>query len=162
MTSSSHGWSIQSGRNESGCGSTFLDNLNCKQLTSPGDDTHDNDGHGHHAHDHRQTWTIQDWQHQGYQRILSRQESFSVHNRDVMDMFTYAPPVTDVAHPSTLLLAPVLPSTPGHRRGLIPALGDPTSPSSERHRTERETSRSPLVDARELSAWSSGCSVRPS
>ena len=28
LTFSSRGWSIQSGRNASGCGSTFLDNLN--------------------------------------------------------------------------------------------------------------------------------------
>ena len=83
----------------------------------------------------------------------SRWKNWALSMVFVMDRFTYAPPMTDAAHPSSLLLPPVLPSTAGQRRGLFPAqLGDPTSPSSERRRTERETSRS-----RELSAWSSGC-----
>ena len=55
--------------------------------------------------EHSQAWTIRDWQHQGYQRILSRFESFSTHqaqdqslvdvqNSDIIrveEMFTYAP-----------------------------------------------------------------------
>ena len=55
--------------------------------------------------EHSQAWTIRDWQHQGYQRILSHLESFSTHHaRDqslvdmqnsdairVEEMFTYAP-----------------------------------------------------------------------
>ena len=51
-----------------------------KRVTAPGDETQDNDEQGHHAPEHRQTWTIQDWQHQGYQRVLTRCESFSTHN----------------------------------------------------------------------------------
>ena len=56
--------------------------------------------------EHSQAWTSRDWQHQGYQRILSRFESFSTHqaqdqslvdvqNSDIIrveEMFTYAPP----------------------------------------------------------------------
>ena len=30
--------------------------------------------------EHGQAWTIRDWQHQGYQRILSRSESFTTHH----------------------------------------------------------------------------------
>ena len=150
-----------------------------KPVVSPSEETQDNEAwQGHYAHDHRQIWTIQDWQHQGYQRILTRYESFSTHNhnasdqqregvrnpdfsiqveelgssqhglrqqdRNVVNMFTYAPPMTDTAHPSSLLLPPVLPSIAGHRGGLLPAqVGDPASPSSERRRTERAISRSP-------------------
>ena len=131
-----------------------------KRVTVPGDETQDNDEQGHHAPENRQTWTIQDWQHQGYQRVLIRHESFSTHNapdqqregvrnpdfsiqveelgsqhglrhkdRDVMDMFTYAPPMTDAAHPSSLHLPPVF------YGGTLPAqVGDPSSPFSERRR----------------------------
>ena len=138
-------------------------------MTAPGDETQDHDEPGHHAPERRQAWIIRDWQHQGYQRVLTRFESFSTHNaldqpldglhnpdfstqveelgsqhglrqqdRGVMDMFTYAPPMTDVAHPSSLHLPPVF------YGGILPAqLGDPSSPSSERHRTERAISRSP-------------------
>ena len=59
--------------------------------------------------EHSQAWTIRDWQHQGYQRILSRKESFTTHHaRDqslgdvqnsdaipVEEMFTYATPIYD-------------------------------------------------------------------
>ena len=34
----------------------------------------------HYLRHHYETWTIQDWQHQGYQRILTRHESFSINN----------------------------------------------------------------------------------
>ena len=116
-----------------------------------------------------QAWTIRDWQHQGYQRVLTCYESFSTHhaldqpldglhnpdistqveelgpqhglrqqNRGMMDMFTYAPPMSDVAHPSSLHLPPVF------YGGTLPTqLGDPSPPSSERYRTERAISRSP-------------------
>ena len=88
LTFSTRGWSIQSGRNVSGCGSIFLDNLSygtlmmkyltCqrntfrewKRVTDPDEETHEPG----------QTWTIRDWQHQGYQRVLSRYESFSTHH----------------------------------------------------------------------------------
>ena len=56
--------------------------------------------------EHGQAWNIRDWQHQGYQRILSRMESFATHhshdqslgqvrNSDaisVEETFTYATP----------------------------------------------------------------------
>ena len=112
-------------------------------MTDPDDETHEPG----------QAWTIQDWQHQGYQRILSRYESFSthrapdqpldgLHNPDISiqveEIFTYAPPMSEVTHPSSLHLPPVF------YGGTRPAqLGDPSSPSSERHRTERAISRSP-------------------
>ena len=181
LTSSSRGWSIQSGREWVRIyipgqpqlwrqdddvpdlpENTFRE---WKRVTAPGDETQDNDEQGHHAPEHRQTWTIQDWQHQGYQRVLARYESFSTHNapdqqregvrnpdfsiqveelgsqhqdRDVMDMFTYAPPMTDAAHPSSQH------PPPAFYGGILPAqLGDPSSPSSERHRAERAISRSP-------------------
>ena len=41
-----------------------------KRVTDPDDGTHEPG----------QAWTIRDWQHQGYQRILSRHESFSTHH----------------------------------------------------------------------------------
>ena len=53
-------------------------------------------------------------------------------------MFTYAPPMSDVAHPSSLHLPPVF-----YGCILAAQLGDPSSPSSERRRTERAISRSP-------------------
>ena len=80
----------------------------------------DHDGE---THEPGSAWTIQDWQHQGYQRILSRYESFSthhapdqpldgVHNPDISiqieEMFTYAPPMSDGAHPASFHLPPVL------------------------------------------------------
>ena len=92
------------------------------------------------THEPGQAWTIRDWQHQGYQRVLSRYESFSTHHApdqlldglhnphisiQVEEMFTYAPPMSDVAHPSSLHLPPVF------YGGTLPAqLGDPSSPSS--------------------------------
>ena len=159
LTFSTRGWSIQSGRVVNGFGSIFLHNLSYgtrmmkylpentfrewKRVTDPDEETHEPG----------QAWTIRDWQHQGYQRILSRYESFSthhapdqlldgLHNPDISiqveEMFTYAPPMSDVAHPSSLHLPPVF------YGGTLPAqLGDPPSPSSERHRTERAISRSP-------------------
>ena len=83
-----------------------------KRVTDPDEETHEPG----------QAWTIRDWQHQGYQRILSRYESFSthhapdqlldgLHNPDISiqveEMFTYAPPMSDGAHPSSLHLPPV-------------------------------------------------------
>ena len=71
--------------------------------------------------EHSQAWTIRDWQHQGYQRILSRFESFSTHqaqdqslvdvqNSDIIrveEMFTYAPPISDGDRSTPLQLPPV-------------------------------------------------------
>ena len=71
--------------------------------------------------EHSQAWTIRDWQHQGYQRILSRFESFSTHqaqdqslvdvqNSDIIrveEMFTYAPPISDGDRSTALQLPPV-------------------------------------------------------
>ena len=71
--------------------------------------------------EHSQAWTICDWQHQGYQRILSRRESFSTHHaRDqslvdvqnsdairVEEMFTYAPPISDGDRSTALQFPPV-------------------------------------------------------
>ena len=71
--------------------------------------------------EHSQAWTIRDWQHQGYQRILSRFESFSTHqaqdqslvdvqNSDIIrveEMFTYAPPISDSDRSTALQLPPV-------------------------------------------------------
>ena len=70
--------------------------------------------------EHSQAWTIRDWQHQGYQRILSRRESFSTHHaRDqslvdvqnsdatrVEEMFTYAPPISDGDRSTALQFPP--------------------------------------------------------
>ena len=131
---------------------------------------------GHQSHHHHEAWTIQDWQHQGYQRILTRHKSFSVnnaltelrdgehnpdisiqveqlgtsqrgllqHDRNLLDLFTYAPQLTDTAHQSSLFLPPILPSIAAQRGGLSPAqLGDPVPPSPEGHRAERANSRSP-------------------
>ena len=66
-----------------------------KRVTNPDEETHEPG----------QAWTIRDWQHQGYQRILSRYESFSTHHApdqllidvqnpdmiQVEEMFTYMP-----------------------------------------------------------------------
>ena len=96
-----------------------------------------------------QAWTIRDWQHQGYQRILSRFESFSTHqaqdqslvdvqNSDfirVEEMFTYAPPISDGDRPTDLHLPPVFYGGTRHAHR-----GDLSSPSSERLRA---ASRSP-------------------
>ena len=71
--------------------------------------------------EHSQAWTIRDWQHQGYQRILSRFESFSTHqaqdqslvdvqNSDIIrveEMFTYAPPISDGVRSTAVQLPPV-------------------------------------------------------
>ena len=99
--------------------------------------------------EHSQAWTIRDWQHQGYQRILSRRESFSTHHaRDqsladvlnsdairVEEMFTYAPPISDGDRSTALQLPPVFygDTRNAHR-------GDLSFPSSERLRA---VSRSP-------------------
>ena len=78
-----------------------------KRVTDPDDETREPG----------QAWTIRDWQHQGYQRILSCHESFSTHHApdqprvdvqhpdiiQVEEMFTYAPPMSDGAHSSSLL-----------------------------------------------------------
>ena len=89
-------------------------------------------------------WTIRDWQHQGYQRILSRLESFSTHHApdplpadvqhpdfiQVDEMFTYAPtPISDSDRPTALQLPPVF-----YGGARLARLGDPSSPSSERQR----------------------------
>ena len=92
-----------------------------------------------------QAWTICDWQHQGYQRILSRFESFSTHHApdpslagvqhpdhiQVVEMFTGD-------RPTALQFPPVF---YGGKR--LAHLGDLSSPSSERPRAERAVSRSP-------------------
>ena len=99
--------------------------------------------------EHSQAWTIRDWQHQGYQRILSRWESFSTHHaRDqslvdvqnsdairVEEMFTYAPPISDGDRSTALQFPPVFygDTRNAHR-------GDLSLPSSERLRA---VSRSP-------------------
>ena len=99
--------------------------------------------------EHSQAWTIRDWQHQGYQRILSRWESFSTHHaRDqslvdvqnsdgirVAEMFTYAPPISDGDRSTALQFPPVFygDTRNAHR-------GDLSLPSSERLRA---VSRSP-------------------
>ena len=99
--------------------------------------------------EHSQAWTIRDWQHQGYQRILSRWGSFSTHHaRDqslvdvqnsdairVEEMFTYAPPISDGDRSTALQLPPVFygDTRNAHR-------GDLSFPSSERLRA---VSRSP-------------------
>ena len=96
-----------------------------------------------------QAWTIRDWQLLGYQRILSRYESFSTHhapdqpladvqNSDIIqveEMFTCSPPMSDGAHSSSLHLPPVV-----YGGTRLAQLGDPSSPSSERRRA---VSRSP-------------------
>ena len=65
---------------------------------------------------------------------LGPQHGLRQQNRGMMDMFT----MSDVAHPSSLHLPPVF------YGGTLPTqLGDPSSPSSERYRTERAISRSP-------------------
>ena len=99
-----------------------------------------------------QAWSIRDWQHQGYQRILSRYESFSTHHAPdqplvdvqhpdiirVEEMFTYAPPISDGDDPTSLQLPPVF-----YGGTRLAHLGDLSSPSSERPRVERAVSRSP-------------------
>ena len=51
-----------------------------KRVTAPGEETQERDEPGHHEPERRQAWTIRDWQHQGYQRVLTRYESFSTHH----------------------------------------------------------------------------------
>ena len=128
-----------------------------KPVVPPQDEAQGDDGwpseQGHQSHLHHEAWTIQDWQHQGYQRTLTRHESFPSTmprlNR-VMSCRTRMSPFrwNNLAHlsavPFTMFLPPVLPSTTAQRGVLFPVqLGDPVSPSSERHRTERANSRSP-------------------
>ena len=99
--------------------------------------------------EHGQAWTIRDWQHQGYQRILSRRESFTTHHaRDqslgdvqnsdaipVEEMFTYATPISDGDRSTASQFASVFygDTRNAHR-------GDLSFPSSERFRA---VSRSP-------------------
>ena len=109
-----------------------------------------------------QAWDIRDWQHQGYQRILSRIESFTtrdphdqtlgrVRNSDavpVEETFTYATPFSQGDRPAASQIASVL---YGDTRNA--QRGDLSFPSSERFRA---VSRSPrrggfLVNDRQLS-----------
>ena len=99
--------------------------------------------------EHGQSWTIRDWQHQGYQRILSRMESFTTHhshdqslgevrNSDaipVEETFTYATPFSHGDRSTASQLASVL---YGDTRNA--QRGDLSFPSSERFRA---VSRSP-------------------
>ena len=98
--------------------------------------------------EHGQAWTIRDWQHQGYQRILSRRESFTTHHaRDpadgnvrnsdaipVEETFTYATPFSHGDRSTAAQLTSVL---YGDTRN---AQRDFSFPSSERLRA---VSRSP-------------------
>ena len=98
-----------------------------------------------------QAWTIRDWQHQGYQRILSRLESFSTHHDPdpsladvqhpdiirVEEMFTYAPPISDGDRPTALQLPPVF-----YGGTRLAHLGDLSSPSSERPAVSHSPRRS--------------------
>ena len=95
--------------------------------------------------EHVQAWNIRDWQHQGYQRILSRMESFATHyphdqslgqvrNSDavpVEETFTYATPFSHGDRQA----ASVLYGDTRHAQR-----GDLSFPSSERFRA---VSRSP-------------------
>ena len=90
-----------------------------------------------------QAWDIRDWQHQGYQRILSRVESFAtrdphdqalgqVRNFDavpVEETFTYATPFSQGDRPAASQIASVL---YGDTRNA--QRGDLSFPSSERFR----------------------------
>ena len=96
-----------------------------------------------------QAWDIRDWQHQGYQRILSRLESFATHyphdqplaqgrNSDAVpieETFTYATPFSHGDRQAASQLASVL---YGDTRNA--PRGDLSLPSSERFRA---VSRSP-------------------
>ena len=96
-----------------------------------------------------QAWDIRDWQHQGYQRILSRMESFATHyphdqspaqvrNSDAVpieETFTYATPFFHGDRQAASQLASVL---YGDTRNA--QRGDLSFPSSERFRA---VSRSP-------------------
>ena len=110
--SSTHGSNFQSGRIRSGRGSILQDNLSCGNQKKP-----------YLPDNSFREWkrvTDRDWQHQGYQRILSRFESFSTHqaqdqslvdvqNSDIIrveEMFTYAPPISDGDRPTALQLPP--------------------------------------------------------
>ena len=86
---------------------------------------------------------------------LGSQHGLRQQDRDVMDMFTHAPPMTDAAHPSSLLLPPVLPSTALNLETLRPRLLSDAAQSVRLHVLLAVANI--LVDARELSAWSSGC-----
>ena len=116
LPSSTHGSNIPSGMIRSGCGEEAVPDLpdnsfEWKRVTDPIDGTGEPS----------QAWTIRDWQHQGYQRILSRFESFSTHhaqdqplvdvqNSDIIrveEMFTYAPPISDGDRSTALQLPPV-------------------------------------------------------
>ena len=164
-------------------------------MVSPSEETQrDEDWQGHDVHDHRQAWTIQDWQHKGYQRILSRYESFSTHNPsdhqregvhnldfsiqveelgssqhglrpqdcNLMDMFTYAPPMTDTTHPPCSFRRschPLQDTEAAHfllnLEILRPRLLSGTVQSVQF--LVLLAAVDILVDNRELSTWSSGC-----
>ena len=123
--------------------------------------------------DHYEAWTIQDWQHQGYQRILTRQESFAIHNasaeppdttranatsiqvgadqhrpsqqdRSLVNLISSSTPLTDTTPQSSLIFPSGLTPWTVQRGAPLPAPHrDPGSPSSERHQADRENSRSP-------------------
>ena len=156
MRSCTHGSNTRSGRIRSGCGSILQDSLSggttetvpdlpdnsfreWQRVTDPSGRTGENG----------QAWTIRDWQHQGYQRILSRRKSFTTHhshdqslgdvqNSDaipVEETFTYATPISDGDRSTASQFASVLhgDTRNAHR-------GDLSFPSSERFRA---VSRSP-------------------
>ena len=81
IRSSTHGLNIQSGMIRSGCGYTLQDILNDGTAGDALPDVPENSFREWRrvtepdAPD--QAWDIRDWQHQGYQRILSRIESFT-------------------------------------------------------------------------------------
>ena len=154
IRSSSHGSNTRSGRNRNGCGYTPQDSLNdgaavtlyliylrilfgngSERVTDPNEPV--------------QAWDIRDWQHQGYQRILSRLESFATlyphdqslaqgRNSDAVpieETFTYATPFSHGDRQAASQLASVL---YGDTRNA--QRGDLSFPSSERFRA---VSRSP-------------------
>ena len=74
-----HGWSTHSGMDKSRRRQhedIFLNTMVHKET----DDQRQQPGQWQQCTTHYEAWTIQDWQHQGYQRVLTRQESFAIHN----------------------------------------------------------------------------------
>ena len=118
---------------------------------------------------HYEAWTIQDWQHQGYQWILTRQESFAINNASAEPLDTMQNTATSIqveelgaaqrrqpphdrslmnlvsySPPSSLIFPSGLQPLTMQRGAPLPAQhDDPVSPSSQRHRTDRANSRSP-------------------
>ena len=105
-----------------------------------------------------EAWTIQDWQHQGYQRKFTRQQSFALHNAstgspDAMQTTTPSVQVeelgpssslTDATLQSSLIFPPELRPLTMQRGASHPTSRvDPVSPSSERSRADRANSQSP-------------------